>query len=261
MVGVLPPDSVIPLLAIEDDAYKIPNGYVQRHTMQPILPYETPVVLDHLGTGQWVEVIAPSSVIREACLADSKVLDRVGNGAVMYACDRMVDAHGAVWYGIAAAPDTAFLGWLPALQCRAWALTPSAAGDLLTGCVLNLDTLVLTCLAGDQTLAEIPFYITGSLPTDESLLDDLTLRLLQPGGRLIRSDEAYLGAAWQFALQAEGTTVGQVLGAYWHNQFGLGAAPSNAEACIQLPILAARWLYHAVASFSATGRELAVIIE
>src|SRR5258708_10761230 len=124
VVGQLLPDSVSTLRTLSDDVrwYQLEDGpgYLLGETIQPILPYARPEVVEAVGDGFWAEMIAPISAVHEWCAGHAPIVARLGYGAMVYVLDRLRDGSGQDWYGLAASPNTDFIGWASALHYARW---------------------------------------------------------------------------------------------------------------------------------------------
>ncbi len=226
----------MPILARSGERwYQVPGGYISREAFQPILPYSRPPLIDPVGDGFWAEVVAPSSAIREWCAGVAPVIARLGFGAVVYVIDRLVDDHNQVWYGLAAAPGSARIGWAAALHYNPWngATTPEP-----------FPASVQLRLQPGALLIEDSRRFMGKIEVDGRIAyaGKTVLRAVQPGAApadySINSIRLPLGLPWLMRLDAGPW----LYGAWWHNRFGLDVGTGNSPD-IELPTLAARWLY------------------
>jgi hypothetical protein len=236
--GRLLPDAVVPILDTLETRrnggwYRIaqPAGYVPCQALQPILPYSRPEVVETVGDGLWAEVIAPYSAVQQWCAGPAPIVARLGFGAVVYVVDRLVDDHRQVWYGLSDAPDSALVGWSPALQYAPYAPWQPEKQDQLSALVLRRGELLV--YGGRRLLARIKTY--GPALTTMTT----TIRALQPGAAL--NSVIPLGLPWLMQL-AGGP---RVYGAFWHNRVGVARGDSLD---IELSTLAARWLYARLAN-------------
>ncbi len=242
--GQLLPDSVTPIEAIHRSGkwYQVAGrdvrGYVSRETLQPILPYTPPTLVDKIGEGFWAEVVAPVSAIREYCAGQAPIVTRLGFGAVIYVMDRMVDSHQQVWYGLTDAPDSALIGWGAALHYAQWSPEPSQHESLHVA----IRGRELTVYDGAQAVHRTLIYGPALAPMRT------TIRAIRPGAPIDTATPLGLPFLMQLG------TGQRLFGAFWHNRFGDVSEQPN----IEVPTLAARWLYARLISY---GRPAAFIIE
>ncbi len=230
-------------------------GYIRREDVQPMVPYQRPVLFDDVGAGFWAEMIAPASAIRAWCGGPAPVVARLGFGAVAYVADRLTDDSGQTWYGLAAEPGWELIGWGPALHYARWTpLPPIERPDALRIEIYSAGYR-LTVKAGGRSVGQSAISARRLTP------GRTTLRLKQPGGALT-SAKLTLGVPWQMRLGGDRP----VYGVFWHNRFGT-AGPADEAGGIELPVFAARWLYNALAGAAgnsdaaANVREIETIIE
>lgn len=228
VVRTLQPDSVHRFNEASAGWYRLDDGFVQRDTIQPIIPYERPTLPERPGF--WAEQIAPSSTVRRWCTGDASVVTVLGFGAVVYVADRLTDRYGQVWYALAADPNTEPAGWAPALHYARWIGPRQQAQSKI---MIGIDRPHMQLLVYDRShvIAQLPVY-ASALPATPT-----TVTAVQPGMAL--DADRPLGIPWLMQLGS-----GERLhGAFWHNRFGT----TGSSASIELPTFSARWLYELLA--------------
>jgi hypothetical protein len=223
-IGTLHPDAVTPILRTHPDGrwYQLPDGYVPRRSLQPLMPYML-TTEDNPRNGTYGEVIAPVSTVRAWAGAHAPIRARLGQGAVVYIADRLTDDRGLAWLGVADGPESPMRGWSPAAHLAPRTTPTTTYADLH----LHMEVIEgrLAILHGDRLLAHVP----ALLSPDASPLP--------------------FGTAHPLALMSSGLTL-VLYGVYWHNDF----VREPQETCsiqgitgkvrIELPTYAARWLWH-----------------
>lgn len=232
VVGMLLPDSVevVHHLSADHLWYALAGGWVPRTAMQPIPPYHPSAIESQAGF--WGRVAAPVTTVRAWCSAGAEVLTRLGWGAVVYVSDRLVADRGEVWYGVSADPAAMRIGWLPALHCQRW--TADSPDVYPTHVIAGKRHTTMRIYEGDRLIADVPLFVTGCLKPCVA-----TLRAVQPGG-------SHGGFPLGVPSMMQLGSATPVYGAFWHNDFGLSPEQSAAIAAIELPPLAAHWLYSCV---------------
>jgi hypothetical protein len=246
VTGQLAPDSVTPIIAMNGAWYEVADedvrGYVPHKSVQPILPYQRPIVVEEIGAGFWAEMVAATSAIREWCAATAPIVTRLAFGAVVYVMDRIVDDRRQMWYGLAESPGGALVGWASALHYAKWIQTEKTETAQFTDASLLIQRGELRMIENGRILARTPIR-SGRLSQMRT-----TASLEQPG--VARDTVTPLGVPWVMRLE----TGQPMYGVFWHNQFGdVGEGPD-----IELPIFAARWLYNWLAS---RGQSVTLVIE
>jgi hypothetical protein len=216
------PDAVVPITGTRGDWYVVEGGFVHREAIQPILPYNRPVLAEGIDGGFWAEVVAPVSAIREWCAGSAPILARSCYGGVVYVADWLVDDHGQVWYGITDAPGSPVVGWAAGLQFAP--LTPAPSSQSTSPRIV-IDKGTLSVFDGGHRLGQ------AAIAGPRLSRTETEIRVIQPGATL----GSRFGVPWLMQL----ATGLRVYGAYWHNCFGaVGDGPD-----IELSTFAARWLY------------------
>jgi hypothetical protein len=239
IIAQLPPHATTPIEIITADGrwYQIPSGFVERVALQPIAPYQRPVIESELGF--YAEMIAPVSTIRAWCAARAPISATLGYGAILYVMDRLMDDRGMVWYGLATQAQQALLGWSPALHYARW--QHMTIDQRLTHLQLDTQASYLDAYQGQRLIVRLPATANGKLPKT------CQVKAL---GLLAQGDDMPLGAPYQIQVDSDGI----ILGSYWHNRFVREPKEiaSNIQfadkVTIELPIYAARWLYSALGS-------------
>lgn len=231
VVGQLWPDSVIPILGLEGDWFRVAEGYVRRVSLQPMQPYEPAEDVPLPESAFWAEVAGPVAAIRRWCAADAPLATRIGHGGVARVIDALPDERtGKVWYGVAAEAGD-LLGWTQAVHWRPAQAQVQTAPDRAVH--IDLSTQRLMAWDGDQPVLRALISTSPSLPPGNYAVTGR-----QTGGFRFHSPEhpnAFYGLPWAVFFGNNRALVG----VYWHNQFG---APVPGPA-VQLTPLLARWLY------------------
>lgn len=239
IIATLWPDSVSHIRAVDENWYLLSNGYVERGEMQPMYPREPMPELQIPVIPFWAEVVGPVAPIREYCAADAPLITRIGHGGVIQVVDYLPDGSNA-WYGISDDQEnltgwTQAIHWLPIVE-----ISPATHKT-----TISID--VVTQLLSVQQNGTIAFQAPCSLNPDTKP-GIYFLEQIKPGGpyRSTESAEIFHGAPWQLKF-GEGT---ELIGAYWHNQFGKALLGPAVQVSPQL----ARWLY----SSMSTGDQMIV---
>lgn len=239
-VSQLWPDSVTPILAVHDNWYHLPQGFVPRTSLQPLTPYRPIPQPEHFTAPFWAEVIGPVASVRQHCAANAPLVTRIGHGGVARVVD-FLPGEPSPWYGLAA-DEGELLGWTPAIQ---WQRVDEAAQT--TGSVrLELDTRrqQLTAWEDDRMILHAACSIGHDLQPGT-----YTVREQQIGGmRLCLEDGCEVhGVPWRVVFDDY-----DLSGAYWHNDFGTPVAGTS----VQVTPVLARWLY---ASLSQHAGSITVV--
>ena len=209
-------DTISPIAATEGAWYRLRNGYVLRQHLQPM---NTGVHYSEAPAAPpfWAEVSGSIADVREWCAVDAPVVCRIGHGGVLHVVDYLPD-----WYGVADTENGDLLGWS---RIGDWSpLQLEAASPSLT-------------LAVDSTLQQLSVHdskhvlLTAPISTGYDLI---------PGvypitDRNLSRSHQQTGIPYTLTFGADQ----QLIGAYWHNQFG----QSVPGAAIQMTPALARWLY------------------
>lgn len=228
IVGTLWPDSIVPIMGIEQDWYRVPTGYVQREQMQPMKPYlpQQPIQLPNVPF--WAEVSAPVAPVRQACAADSPLVTRIGHGGVARIVDFLPGEPNG-WYGVGDEND-GLIGWSQALYWQPVESTAAEPGDH----DLRIDgaNQRVTAWENGDLILQVPFSAGQSLnPGSYSVTEQKpTSARLQIEG----FGKALYGVPWVTRFGDH-----ELTGVYWHNRFGK-ASPGPA---IQVTPPLAEWLY------------------
>lgn len=220
------PDSIVRIVDQDESWYRLPEGYVQRTEVQPMLPYRPQTSIAVPSEPFWAEVAGPVAPIRRYCAADAPMVARIGHGGVAYVIDAL-PGDPFPWYGIEAAGDQ-LLGWTQAVHWQ-----PTQVNALAEGSVrLHIDSQQrrLTVWQDDQVVLRAPFAVGGPLrPGSYAVKERIaSTAVTTPGG-------IFHGAPWRLILGDDT----DLAGVYWHNDFG-GSLPGPA---VQVTPLLARWLY------------------
>ena len=226
-IAQLWPDSITSILDSDDEWYQVPNGWVRRDGLQPMLPYNTRDYQFINAVPFWAEVAAPVAPVRAFCAADAPLVTRIGHGGVSHVIDALPGEPNG-WYGIAD-QNGDLLGWTQGVYWRSVEVE-FTGGDNHT---LYIDRKrgLMRAFAGANLMLEIPFSAGSGLQTG-----DFTARRGAIGGLKLYADKQYEGVSWQ-TLFGNGQ---MITGIYWHNRFGQAVEGGTA---VQTTPLLARWLY------------------
>lgn len=220
------PDDCLPIRAQRGDWYALEAGFVRAADVQPVLAYDPAMVRLATEFPAWMSVIAPVVPLRAWAAGTAPLVDRVGWGGVLCACDRVDDGRDS-WYAVSTHRDGALLGWTLANR---WAVVddvpPATAPDRRL--VLDAASSQVTAFQQDRIVLRAPVAVPANhRPGRWQILSR------QPG----RPGEGPTGAAW--IITGGG---GLVYGVHWHNDMGHGIRPGAGG--WELSPLVARWLYH-----------------
>lgn len=223
IVGRLWPDSIAHIMDQQAEWYRIPEGWVQREGIQPMLPYDPEVYVFNRTAPFWAEVAAPAAAVRQYCAADAPLVTRVGHGGVLKVIDTLPGEPNG-WYGMANEQGD-LLGWTQGVFWRpVMQQDQSGNGNHL---LFDRHSHLMSAFEDNQLVMQAPFS-SGAW---------LTAGTFQPlRGLLGGNTDGYQGVPWQTVF-GEGQTIA---GAYWHNQFG---RPVTKGSAVQLTPLLARWVY------------------
>ncbi len=226
-IAQLWPDSITSILDSDDEWYQVPNGWVRRDGLQPMLPYNTQDYQFINALPFWAEVAAPVAPVRAFCAADAPLVTRIGHGGVSQVIDALPGEPNG-WYGIAD-QNGGLLGWTQGVFWRPIEVETNNGDDH----VLHIECKrgLIQAYSGTKPILEVPFSAGSGLRTG-----DFTTRRGVMGSLRLQADKPYEGVSWQ-TLFGDGQ---MITGVYWHNRFG-HAVPSGVA--VQTTPLLARWLY------------------
>lgn len=217
-------DTVMPLLGVSGEWYRLPAGYARREGVQPLLtPARRQTTL--AAPPFWGSVTGAVAVVRAWCAAAAPIVTRVGHGGVLRIVDQLTEA-GLAWYGVAESESGALLGWT---QAAAW--SPAALDQPAQRLTLALEQSAqrLTAYADAQPLLTAPVATGRDLSAGVYPLTEQ---------RAAQQQADYHGAPW--VLDFSGLPLS---GAYWHNRFGQPRTAAQADPFVQVPPALAQWLY------------------
>jgi hypothetical protein len=232
IINRLWPDSIIPILDRNVEWYRVPNGYVLRAGLQPMLPY-TPTNHDLLAALPfWAEVSGPVAPITKYCAADAPLVTRIGHGGVSKVVDSLPGEPNG-WYGIEDHQGD-FLGWTQANRWRPISLEPSISNSVSESGkrLLRIDTRTCQVIAieGSKAVLRASCSFGQALPLGRYYVQDHN-----PGGGYWEGVDTFHGIPWLTRLDENLV----LAGVYWHNRFG---APEPGPT-VQVTPIVARWLY------------------
>jgi hypothetical protein len=216
-------DSILRLLSVKDDWLQIADGYVERSTVQMMLPYTPEQMLTLPQVPFWAEVAAPVAAVRAWCAADAPLITRIGHGGVL----RVTDALPNAWYAVESDQGT-HLGWTQAIL---WQAVPSDVPDLSNARLeINLSKHELYIYDDDHRVMSTPIATGQALQTGV-----YKVQRRQTGATHYDAvNSAFYGTPWRIGFDEY-----ELAGAYWHNQFG----KSHTGTTVQMSPIAARWVY------------------
>jgi len=218
-------NTVKPILDAQGGWYRLPEGYVLREQMQPMIaPVERSQII--YCPPFWAEVSDAVSVIHVACDAHSEIIRKIGHGGILSVIDWLpAERPDALnWYGVTDREDGALIGWTQTASWSPVQLEPPA--PTLTVAV-DANQQQLTIRDGDHVLLTAPIstgrdLLPGFYPIIErTILEAWTDNALKSSWLLHFGDDLALA------------------GVYWHNRFGR----TSPGAAIQVTPPLARWLY------------------
>lgn len=220
------PDSIMRILSHEAGWYVTSAGHIREQHLQPM--YALPSEAAPVTVPAWLEVCAPSAVVRAYAAGEAPSRAHIGHGGIARALEYLPPSGtGEGWYGIS--DDTgALLGWSPAKRWRSVEIPDSKR--IIDLMVIDRAQQTLTALSAAQTVAAFRTAVGTRVRADSYVL--ASRHLCMPGMTKV-------AAPWALTTLNGPTLVG----AYWHNSYG---SASDGDA-VELPPLAARWLYCHVA--------------
>ncbi|PJF40360.1 MAG: hypothetical protein CUN54_05520 [Phototrophicales bacterium] len=227
MVEQLWPDSVHPIIGQTEHWYHIPQGYVPRRTLQPMLQTTSSEIPDSHTPPFWAEVATPVAPIYQWCSVEAPLITRIGHGGIMRVVDRIVNTNR--WYGLAEA-DGQFLGWAQALHWQRVTSRQSTQPVADYEIAIDVGRQQLNLLRNQELILQAaistsPLIVPGRFTIAEQITG---------GTRLNINQDTYHGVPSVITLN----NGQQMTGVYWHNAFG---QPVDGPA-IQLPYFLASWL-------------------
>jgi hypothetical protein len=226
------PDSIVPIYESDEHWYQVPDGYVQRHLIQPMTPYE-PGINQGSSVPFWAEVAAPVAPVRQWCAADAPLITRIGHGGVARVIDWLPgDGEDRIWYGLETG-DGNLLGWTQAVY---WHQVNEDEPPAATHPTLHIDQRAqrLTAYEQDQIVLQALIssgveIVPGRYSVEERRFSGVPLPIAE-------YRRTFYGIPWYIRFGKDYV----LSGAYWHNRFG---APTLGPA-VQAPPFLARWLYY-----------------
>ena len=223
------PDSVIPVLGSRDGWYHLATGWVERSHLQPMKPYQPDPNPPAVGAPFWAEVAGPVAPVRRFCAPNAPQVARIGHGGLARVIDYLPD-EPSPWYGITDESGD-LLGWSPAVHWRPAASDSPTRADQLE---IDLRQSRIIAWGDNRRLMQAPCALGSSLLPGTYRIESRQM------AKTYRLTHPLHGVPWVVQFGA-----GALAGAYWHNDFGKPfTSPGPA---VQVPPLAAEWLYSALA--------------
>ncbi len=221
------PDSTTPLLGREGDWYAVPEGYVHRYDIQPMLSFAPEEVARPAALPAWATVVAAVAPVRRWASAAAPLVTRVGHGGVLAVVDALPGDHGG-WYAVSERPELAPLGWTPAARWGICAEPEPARTTQARRLLLDRARAAIVAREDGRDVLRLPAAVPPGMQAGRTGIDGGLLR--QPSARI----GPWYGAAW--VLSGSGVLL---YGAYWHHRLGeAGEGPGW-----EVAPWAARWLY------------------
>ncbi len=219
------PDSTALLLGFDGDWYTVPDGYVHRHDLQPMLLSGTESPAQAAVLPGWATVVAPVAPVRAWAAGSAPLVTRIGHGGVLAVVDALPGEDGG-WYAVSESLAGTPLGWTPASRWGLCAEPEPGRADLRRSLVLDRPGARIIAREDGRDL----LHLSAAVPRGGLSIPVQSGLIRQPAARI----GDYYGAAW--CLSSGGLLI---YGAYWHHHFGqIGEGPGW-----ELAPWAARWLY------------------
>jgi hypothetical protein len=223
------PDSVVAIIGVENDWYRVAEGYVTRENVQPMTPYLPEYHIQIPETYFWAEVVGTVAPVRQFCAAYAPRVTRIGHGGVAQIVDYLAgEPYG--WYGISDANGD-LIGWSQTIYWQPIDDMLVESGDHHVE--IDLQSQFLTARENGEVILQAPCSIGEWVKTGSYSVLEQT-----PSGQSLQveyiPDEIY-GVPW-ITTFGDGHTLS---GAYWHNRFGKQTPGPS----IQVTPLLAHWLY------------------
>lgn len=219
-------NTVTPILDAAGDWYHLPEGYVLRQHMQPMIAPTQPSETT-FSPPFWAEVSGAVATVYRSCAVDMHPRLRIGHGGILRVIDWLpsaaIPSDGLDWYGVADSEHGDLLGWT---QASVW--SPIDVETAAPGLTLAADkqSYQLTVYDGARALLTAPFSARPYLAPGVYPISERSVS---------RTAYSQRGAPWSLTF---GDDL-RLTGVYWHNQFG---KPASGDTLQVTPPLA-RWLY------------------
>lgn len=228
-VSHLWPDSMVTIADALDGWYRLEQGYVPSHTIQPMTPFEPQFAGQPPTMPFWAEVAGPAVSVRQYCAADAPLVTRIGHGGVCRVVDFLPGEPGG-WYAVAD-NNRQVIGWSQAVFWR----PVETESVYVSNAIVRIEqqTCQLMVIENGEPVLIAPCAI------GESMLPGVYYpSARQAGGTQIAAPESHYGVPWL-------TTFGEgysITGVYWHNCFG----QSMPGPSVQMTPLLAQWIYYSM---------------
>lgn len=227
LISHLWPDSITPIMDVQDGWYRAADGYIQRQHLQPVAAY-SPSAFHTADQPFWAEVTVPAASLRAYCAADAPLVSRIGHGGVGYVVDHLPDEQGG-WFAVADEGGT-ILGWSQAIHWQPVEIEFS--GSSTNELEIDLNNQQLTAWENGHAVLQAPVstnpnIIPGQYTVDAGIPGQMHFQAANWG--------IMQGVPWVTKF-GDNLSLG---GVYWHNRFGQ-TVPGMA---VQVTPLVARWLY------------------
>jgi hypothetical protein len=214
---------------VENDWYRVAEGYVARESVQPMTPYLPEQRVQMPETAFWAEVIGAVAPVRQYCAADAPRVTRIGHGGVAQIVDYLPGEPNG-WYGISDVNGD-LMGWSQAIYWQPVDHMLDESGDHQVE--INLEAQHLTARENGEVILQALCSIGEWVKTGS-----FNVQAQQPSGSRLQVEnmpDAIYGVPW-ITTFGDGYTL---TGAYWHNRFGRQTPGPS----IQVTPLLAHWLY------------------
>ncbi len=225
------PDSITTIYDDDENWYRVPEGFVPRCTVQPMISY---MPYSHIAGSPipfWAQVATPVAPVRQWCAAHAPPVTRIGHGGIGRVIDYLPgDESGAGWYGLDSGSGD-FLGWTQAVHWQP-VREETLASDHATLHIDQREQILTAYDDGDEALR-------APLSTGTDIVTG-TYRVIrrQFSGAPV-SISAHIQTLYGVPWRVQFGENYEISGAYWHNRFG---APVPGPAVQVTPFLAC-WLY------------------
>jgi hypothetical protein len=229
IIATLWPDSISSIRTANENWYRLSNGYVERRQMQPMFTSEQTTDIQIPAFPFWAELVGPVAPIREYCAANAPLVTRIGHGGVAQVIDYLPGEPDG-WYGVGDDSGN-LMGWTQAIH---WLpIKETLRSEYENTIHIDIGTQTLSVENNGIIVLEAPASINPGTKSGT-----YTLELHKPGGTYNTAEAVFHGVPWQLNFGADI----QLMGAYWHNQFGKALQGP----AVQVSPILARWLYHSM---------------
>lgn len=222
------PDSVVEIRDVSGDYYTVEGGRILRQHLQP-MPLYSPHAAELPEPPFAAEVASTAAAVHSWCAADAPIITRIGHGGTARIDDRLTSDSGIEWLHLTDDSGQP-LGWS---QAQAWKSIDTPLVNHSLDVTIDTRTSLLTAAHDGEVLFQ----------TAVSIGQDIAPGSYIVGAQSISSTKGkFAGIPWRTHIEG----IGDIMGVYWHNAFGMPAA----EPSVQMMPLVARLLYEGLNSAS-----------